>query len=62
MNLDSASLGMFSNGCASHGGGCAHLEGAIVKEHHEGAVGLQPLQQVESGHVGIRYSTEVSAL
>lgn len=28
-----------------------YLESAIVEEHHEGAVGLQPLQQVQSGHV-----------
>lgn len=57
-----ASLSMRSNGCVFCNSGCVYLEGAIVKEHHEGTVRLQPLQQVESGHVCICCSTEVPTL
>lgn len=51
---------MPSNDCAS----CVdvYLESAVVKEHHEGAVGLQPLEQIESGHVCVCHTTQVSAL
>lgn len=51
---------MPSNGCVS--GACVYLESAVVKEHHKGAVGLEPLQQVESGHVWICHTTQVPAL
>lgn len=35
-----APLSMPINGCVFHNCGCVYLEGAIVKEHHEGAVRL----------------------
>lgn len=41
---------------------CVYLESAVIKEHHEGAVGLQPLQQIESGHVYIRHTSQVPTL
>lgn len=51
---------MPSNGCVSCV--CVYLESAVVEEHHEGAVGLEPLQQVESRHVCICHTTQVPAL
>ena len=39
-----------------------YLKCAVVKEHHEGAVGLEPLQQVESGHVCIRHTNQIPTL
>lgn len=53
---------MPSKGCISCSSVCVYLECAIIKEHHEGAVGLQPLQKVESGHVCICHTTQVPAL
>lgn len=41
---------------------CVYLESSIIKEHHEGAVRFEPLQQIESGHVCIRHSTQVATL
>lgn len=55
LHLNTAPLSMPGNGCV-------YLESAVVKEHHEGAVGLEPLQQVESGHVCVRHATQVPAL
>lgn len=51
---------MPSNDCALCVG--VYLESAVVKEHHEGAVGLQPLEQIESGHVRVCHTTQVSTL
>lgn len=53
---------MTSNSCLSCDRVCVYLESAIIKEHHEGAVGLEPLQQVESGHVCICHTTKIPAL
>lgn len=50
-------LSMTSVSCDSK-----YLKGSIIKEHHEGAVRLEPLQQVEPGHVRIRHTTQVPAL
>lgn len=41
---------------------CVYLESAVIKQHHEGAVWLEPLQQVKSGHVWVCYSAKVPAL
>lgn len=43
-------------------GAGVHLESAVVEEHHEGAVRFEPLQQVESGHVCVCHTPQVSAL
>lgn len=53
---------MPSDGSVSCVGARVYLESAVVEEHHEGAVGLEPLQQVESGHVCIRHAAQVRAL
>lgn len=59
-HLNCAPLCKPSNGCFSCV--CIYLESAVVKEHHEGAVGFEPLQQVESGHVCICHTTQVPTL
>ena len=53
---------MPSNPYVFRGGLCVYLKSAVIKEHHEGAVGLEPLQQVESGHVCVCHATQVPAL
>lgn len=41
---------------------CVYLKRAVVEEHHEGTVRLEPLQQVESGHVRVWLAHQVSTL
>lgn len=41
---------------------CVYLKCAVVEEHHEGTVRLEPLQQVESGHVCVCLAHQVSTL
>lgn len=41
---------------------CVYLKCAVVEEHHEGTVRLEPLQQVESGHVRVWLAHQVSTL
>lgn len=53
---------MPSNTCVSCDSVHVYLESAIIKEHHEGAVGLEPLQQVKSGHVCICHTTKIPTL
>lgn len=53
---------MPSNNNVFHDNPHVYLESAVVEEHHEGAVRLEPLQQVESWHVCICHTTQVSAL